>query len=556
MEADGWLNYTYTLTPLKDLKVKDVRLNIPLNKEIARYMVGIGLPGQPVPEHFDGKWSPADYKLSEATQISLPTSVQEKWMGPFDSFWIGNEQGGLHCELRGSSYTGPLLNLYHPPFPASWYNEGKGGFTIDSQNREVKATIYSGSRNLTASHPIHFEFAFLITPVKTVNTKSQFTDRYYHNGSAPVPTDEDVKAGVKIINIHHANHYNPFINYPFFTAQRLKDFTRIWHAKGCKVKIYYTIRELTGALPEIWALRSLGDEILAGGNGGGYPWLREHLITGYTPQWYQHFETPEAGIMADAALLTSSGSSRWYNYYIEGLAWMIRHSDIDGIYLDDVAFGRDMLKRMRKVMEKIKPGCIIDLHSNAGFSKGPANQYAEFFPYVDKLWFGESFLYNSMSSENWLVEASGIPFGLMSDMLHAGGNKWLGMQYGMTVRHPWLTEGVVCDPRPVWKLWDTFGIAEAEMHGFWEKYPVVTTSDPDVRVTAFIRKDKVLLSVGNYTDQTKEVSLHIDWKKIPIKASKARLNIPDIQDFQQAETLRVNDLIRIAPRKGKLILIN
>ena len=105
-----------------------------------------------------------------------------------------------------------------------------------------------------------------------------------------------------------------------------------------------------------------------------------------------------------------------------------------------------------------KPGCLIDLHSNTGLSKGPANQYAEFFPYVDKLWFGESFLYNEMSYENWLVEVSGIPFGLMGDMLHGGGNKWLGMVFGMTTRLPWTTEGVTCDPVAVWRIWDEFGI--------------------------------------------------------------------------------------------------
>jgi hypothetical protein len=81
-------------------------------------------------------------------------------------------------------------------------------------------------------------------------------------------------------------------------------------------------------------------------------------------------------------------------------------------------------------MEEEKPGCIIDLHSNTGFSKGPAKQYAEYFPFVDKLWFGESFQYNEMSYGNWLVEVSGIPFGLMGDMLHGGGNSWLGMVFG------------------------------------------------------------------------------------------------------------------------------
>lgn len=72
-------------------------------------------------------------------------------------------------------------------------------------------------------------------------------------------------------------------------------------------------------------------------------------------------------------------------------------------------------------MENVKLGCLIDLHSNTGFSKGPTVQYAEFFPYVDKLWFGESCAYNKMSPVNYLVEVSGIPFGLTGDMLQAGG---------------------------------------------------------------------------------------------------------------------------------------
>lgn len=114
-------------------------------------------------------------------------------------------------------------------------------------------------------------------------------------------------------------------------------------------------------------------------------------MTNYTPQWYEHFDNADKqGITADASILTAEGDSRWYNYYIEGLRWMVQNMDIDGIYLDDVSFDRRILKRMRRAMESVKPGCLIDLHSNTGFSRGPANQYTEFFPYVDKLWFGES----------------------------------------------------------------------------------------------------------------------------------------------------------------------
>ena len=92
------------------------------------------------------------------------------------------------------------------------------------------------------------------------------------------------------------------------------------HERGLKVKIYYTVRELTNHAAELWALRSLGTEIYKDGSGGGSAWLREHLITGYTPAWHQMLPT---GVL-DSAILTT-GLSRWHNYYLEGLDYLLRH---------------------------------------------------------------------------------------------------------------------------------------------------------------------------------------------------------------------------------------
>ena len=116
-------------------------------------------------------------------------------------------------------------------------------------------------------------------------------------------------------------------------------------------------------------MRSLGHEILGDGAGGGYPWLREHLVGDYRPQWYQHLGDQSA----DASIVNAYGDSRWYNYYIEGLAWLVKHVGIDGLYLDDVSYDRRTLKRIRKVLDRAKPGCLLDLHSNTGFSKGTSN---------------------------------------------------------------------------------------------------------------------------------------------------------------------------------------
>jgi hypothetical protein len=528
MEFDGTINYVVKVKANSDIHIKDIRLEFPVKKDIGQYFMGMGLPGCLSPESYD--W---------------------KWKGPQDSYWIGNVNAGFHCEMRGASYSGPMLNLYHPLPPSSWYNQNNGGFSLKTSGKEVVASTYSGGRTMTAGQDLTFEFALLITPVKKLNPADQFTSRYYHNGNKPAPSLDDLKTGIKITNVHHANPINPYINYPFIAVDSMRNFVDYWHSKGLKVKIYYTIRELTNQVPEIWALRSLGTEVLGGGDGGGYPWLREHFVDNYTVQWF----TPINGYQACDAAVITSGKSRWYNYYIEGLRWLVKNQNIDGLYLDDVAFDRGMLKRMRSVMDNVKQGCLLDLHSNTGFSIGPANQYTEFFPFINKIWFGESFNYDKMSPENWLVETSGIPFGLMGDMLQGGGNPWRGMIYGMTVRYPWYTEGVNCDPREVWKIWDHFDIAHAKMIGYWDKSCPVKTNNAAVLATAYVHNGKTLVSLASWATSTSKVKLNVDWKSLGIDPSKAKISAPAIPGFQVSEQFSINDEISVEPKKGWLLFI-
>ena len=131
------------------------------------------------------------------------------------------------------------------------------------------------------------------------------------------------------------------------------------HKAGLKVKIYNTIRELSNHAYETFALRSLGHEIYSPGKGGGFSWLQEHLGDDYIAAWF----VPE---LKDAAIV-NSGMSRWHNYYVEGMNWLTQNVGIDGIYLDDVAFDRVTMKRIKRALTKDGHPGIIDLHS--------ANQY-------------------------------------------------------------------------------------------------------------------------------------------------------------------------------------
>ncbi|HWA40720.1 MAG TPA: glycoside hydrolase domain-containing protein, partial [Gemmatimonadales bacterium] len=291
---------------------------------------------------------------------------------------------------------------------------------------------------------------------------------------------------------------------------------------------------------------SLGHEVFAAGPGGGHSWLQEHVGSDYITGWV----VPE---LRDIALVTS-GISRWHNHYVEGLDWLVRHEQIDGLYLDDVAFDRTTMQRMRRVLARGRPHPMIDLHSanqfnpNDGFASS-ANLYLEHFPYIDRLWFGEYFDYNS-APDYWLVEMSGIPFGLMGEMLQDGGNPWRGMVFGMTARLPWAG-----DPRPLWQVWDQFGITEARMHGWWDPADPVKTGRDDVLATAYVKNGKTMIAVASWATDTAEVRLRIDWRALGLDPARTSIWAPAIDRFQEARTFRIGEAIPVAPGKGWVLIV-
>ena len=97
---------------------------------------------------------------------------------------------------------------------------------------------------------------------------------------------------------------------------------------------------------------------------------------------------------------------------------------------------------------------------------------------------------------------------------------------------------------------------DAQMIGFWEENPAVTTSDKEVKVTAYVNKGETLLSIGNYSSTKKQVKLNIDWKQLGLNPSSVRMQAPDITDFQKAREFTPADPIPVDPKRGWLILLS
>lgn len=533
LEFDGDVEYQVALTTSRPVEVHDISIDVPYTHDASRYMMGLGKQGGLRPADFHWKWD-----------------VQKNQ----DAVWIGDVTGGIQVSLKDQHYSRPLnTNFYHLKplvMPASWSNDGRGGCDIaDSSSVTTVLRCYSGERTMQPGDTLRYDFRLLITPFRTIDTQEHFTNRYFH---AFAPLDSVAKTGANVINVHHNTDINPYLNYPFLRPDAMKAYIDAAHARGMKVKIYYTVRELTDHAPEVFALQSLGHEIFSSGNGGGPSWLQEHFGTDYTAGWF----VPQRN---DAAIIMN-GQSRWHNFYIEGLDWLTRNIGIDGLYLDDVAFDRTTMQRVRKVLDRRRPGALIDLHSATqydpadGFASS-ANLYMEYFPYINRLWFGEGFDYQTTPPDYWLVEVSGIPFGLMGEMLQGGGNQWRGMVFGMTNRVYVGDPTYHGNPIALWKTWDEFGIKTSRMIGYWDPHAPVTTGRDDILATTYARPGRAMIAVGSWAHDTTSVELKIDWKALGIDPSKAVISEPAIAGFQAGAELHVGAPITVAPAQGAIVVI-
>lgn len=546
---DGISNIQIQVRTKKDIDIRDIRLEIPYTSYASKYMMGLGHKGGFRPDSLiEWQWDTQKHQ---------------------DKIWMGNVNAGLNFRFMDDNFVRPLVNIYYSlgklNLPVSWGNDLKGGIRIapEKEGRTVM-TAYSGERSLHKGEVLHYNFNMQVTPVKPINLASMARNHFYHSNS-DVSADyipAALKAGANLINVHHKKDIYPFINYPYHDASTsdLKQFITEAHSKDIGVRLYYTTRELTVKIPELWALRSLGDEVIHDGPGkdartlihpnGPNEWLNKNLTTHFIPAWYNAFKQGKYAGDMDISVITTP-DSRWNNYYLSGLDYMVKNLGIDGIYIDDSALDRQTLQRARRILDADGKERLIDIHSWNHMNEwaGYANSlhiYTELLPYVDRIWMGEGFPENN-TADFWLVEMSGIPFGLLSETLDAR-NQFRGLIYGMLPRLPWSG-----NPVPLWKLWKEFGMENARMHGYWDADSPVKTDNAYLPATVYTNGKKALVVIANWTDLPQHAKLSIDEKALGFKP--AAFTLPEIRNLQWEGSLRNPDRCEVMGRSGMVIYL-
>ena len=413
---------------------------------------------------------------------------------------------------------------------------------------------------------LFFDIDLNLTPSKPIATDEKWRDRivHPHTSAAIEAALRDLPlSGATMINLHHGTELNPFINYPYGDAPLpfLADFIRRAHEREARVKVYYTTREVSVHLPEFWALNSLAGEIVCPGPGvdaktvvnksGPDPWLVENVRSGFIPAWRAALDGRYTG-EHDLAVITTP-DSRWNNFYLEGLDFLCRRAKIDGLYLDDTALDRQSLLRARRILERERPAPHIDLHSwnpfkQLGAFANSALLYTDLMPFLDRLWLGEGFNYDQ-PPDYWLIEVSGIPYGVMSEMLQGGGNPWRGMLFGLTTRLG-ARQG---DPRSLWHYWDRFGMGGTELVGWWDPACPVKTGTSLVLATVYRTSGRALIALASWSAEDRSVSLSVDWTALGMDGRRVRARVAAIDGFQSASPTDMNKPILVPANRGLLI---
>ena len=549
LEYDGYLALEMSLSAKQGTVAVDrVSFDLPVAEEAARYAMGLGRTGGLFPESYAWKWD---------------VSKQQ------DALWFGDVNIGMMMRLKGGNYERPLVNAYYAyktlKLPDSW---GSGGVELSRDAAHASVSAWSGPQLLTEK-PLVYAVDMYLTPFKPLAVKAHLSDRYYHGfpGSSPVEKLAEVKAGgANIVTLHQNTVQNPYINYPYNSDSLglLKQAVKAAHAQGTRLKIYYTTRELTQNLPEFFALKSLDGEILMPrdpavkqwpitNSNGPHPWLQAHVGMDIVPAWKETIRFKEYPERLDLAVLTTP-DSRWNNFYLAGLDYLVRKVGIDGVYIDDTALDRVSMRRARRILDADgNTGRRVDMHSwnhfngMAGFASSSV-VFMELYPYYDSLWHGEEFSYDT-PPEYWLTEISGIPFGLMSEMLQGGGNPWRGMVFGMTQRWPWSG-----DPRNVWKIMDLFGIMDSELIGWWDPACPVKTGHPQVKASVYRKPGKALIALASWDAKKANVSLTVDWKALGLDPRKTTLWAPASAGFQEERVFPAAGTVPVVPGKGWLLI--
>lgn len=543
LRYEGLMEYTIKVTPKSDFTAKNVSLDFFVSSDCSSLMHGLG------------------HRASAAEDLSFKWDNQKQQ----DSIFIGSVNCGMRVKFKAENYIRPLVNIFYKNLPLktpieTWDNNGSGGIDVKVHNDFTHISAFTGEYDFRKNETRSFIFEIHSTPLKPIDYKKAFSVRYCHNSKLKNEIKEintAEKNGLSHVIFHQGNMIMPFINYPFYETDRLKNAVSYAAKRGIGIKLYYTEREHSNHMAETFVYKALGDEIILRKKGVSHSWQKEKpkwLVDNFgediIPGWFVKYKHGKYKNDHDISFIVRP-DTRLDNYYVEGLDWLVKNIGIKGIYIDDTSLDRTTLERARKALEQTDG--LIDMHmwNHEEVRAGDVscmNLYTEIIPYLDSVWLGEGFFYKKYSPEYMLAEVSGIPYGVTGQMLEGGGDFYLGMLYGMNNRFGWNYKNAV----QMYKIWDDFGISESRMLGYWHSENPVKTNNSNVLSTVYLKKNEALVCFYNFSDKSQEFTFSLNDRLSEFKTD----NSEEIRFGKKNKKIRdISKCFKLRKRTGIIIKI-
>lgn len=102
-------------------------------------------------------------------------------------------------------------------------------------------------------------------------------------------------------------------------------------------------------------------------------------------------------------------------------------------------------------------------------------------------------------------------------------------------------------------LWDSFGMKDAVMRGYWDERCPVKTDNPNIPATVYIHGDKALVVLANWTDLPQTANITLDEQLLGFKP--VSYTLPEIRNMQWEGKLPALKQCELMGRGGMIILL-
>ncbi len=455
--------------------------------------------------------------------------------------WLGNEERGL-CFFSESDENWQPSDTYRA------IEIVDGGDTrlvrlhlLDSHPKKWSQPTHGRAPNYFY-RPLSFTFGFEATPIKPFPKKpylhnalhidcfckieGDYKEYLYGDFDGENGYDRMKRLGVTTLILHEK--WNKIQNFPYLsepTAKQLEVIIKECHARGIKVLPYFGYE--IASLSPLWSSRS--DEAVMISALGLYDsgWWRVPPQRDYVVCY----------------------NSSWQDTFVEGIKTLVEKYGFDGIYLDStlnvngctnarhgcgylngegvrrptypLMSNRRLLRRLYEIIEPL--GGIINYHSYAC-----CNIPSMGFTHLG--WNGESIQMRLLKEgasdlplDYFRTEYIGRNFGIPQELIaYENRPKWtfehscaFGIIHGILPR-----PNSILSPldfiSPVWKIFDSFPIADSEWVPYWENSEILTGND-DIKCSFYRYRgengsEKRLVFISNTKSVSNELKLSCDAK--------------------------------------------